>query len=130
MGAKMQKISVKYAFKNNILCCGDNLHVMRRFPEECVDLVYIDPPFFSGKNYDMVFEDEWALQAFSDTFTLTDEDKKKGLTKMDKYIAWMKPRIEQIHRVLKPTGSFYLHADWHAGHYLKVMCDKIFGENN
>jgi len=117
-----------YQFKPDILYCGDNLDVLQFFPDECVDLIYIDPPFFSGKNYDIVFGDEWALQAFDDTFKLEKDDEES--TKMEKYLNFMEVRIRELHRVLKSTGSFYLHCDYHASHYLKVLCDKIFGYNN
>jgi len=128
--SKMNKINVKYRFKNDILCCGDNLLVLRQFPDECVDLIYIDPPFFSGKNYDLVFEDEWALQAFSDTFIPTLEEKKEGITKMDKYLMWMGLRMREMYRILKPSGTFYLHCDHHASHNLKILCDTIFGNGD
>jgi len=117
-----------YKYKQDTVYCGDNLDVLREFPDVCIDLIYIDPPFFSGKQYDIVFGDEWALQAFDDTFKLDDDDEES--TKMEKYLNFMELRIREIHRVLKPTGSFYLHCDFHAGHYLKILCDKIFGINN
>jgi len=110
----------RYYFKPNTIYCGDNLKVLKTFPDECVDLIYIDPPFFSGKNYDLVFDDQFAIRAFEDTFNGS----------MESYLSFMEERIRQLHRVLKPTGSFYLHCDWHVSHYLKVLCDKIFGYNN
>ena len=103
-----------------VIYCGDNLHWMLRMPDEFVDLCYIDPPFFSQKRYEVVFRDGEEIRSF--------EDRWKG--GIENYIGWMRDRVEQIHRLLKPTGSFYLHCDWHASHYLKVMCDQIFGENN
>jgi len=110
----------RYYFKPNTIYCGDNLKVLKAFPDECVDLIYIDPPFFSGKNYDLVFGDKYAIRAFQDTF----EGKRET------YLTFMENRIRQLHRILKSTGSFYLHCDYHASHYLKVLCDKIFGINN
>jgi DNA modification methylase len=53
-----------------------------------------------------------------------------GRGELENYVDWMRVRVEEIHRLLKPTGSFYLHCDWHASHYLKVMCDEIFGQEN
>lgn len=100
--------------------CGDNLKVLRDFPDECVDLIYIDPPFFSGKNYDLVFDDKFAVRAFKDTF----EGKRET------YLSFMESRIREIHRILKLTGSFYLHCDHHANAHLRIMCDKIFGKKN
>jgi len=102
-----------------VIYCGDNLEWMRQFPDEFVDLCYIDPPFFSNKQYEIIFNDGEEIRAF--------EDRWKG--GIEHYIEWMRERVFEIHRVLKPTGSFYLHCDYHAGHHLKVMCDDIFGEN-
>ncbi|KKM93955.1 hypothetical protein LCGC14_1203250 [marine sediment metagenome] len=113
-------MELRYYFKPNTIYCGDNLKVLKSFPDECVDLIYIDPPFFSGKNYDLVFGDKYAIRAFQDTF----EGKKET------YLSFMEDRIREMHRILKPTGSFYLHCDWHANAHLRVLCDKIFGENN
>jgi DNA modification methylase len=100
--------------------CGDNLDWMKKMPDEFVDLCYIDPPFFSNKKYEVIFNDGEEIRAF--------EDRWKG--GIEHYIEWMKDRIFEIHRVLKKTGSFYLHCDWHAGHYLRVMLDEIFGYHN
>jgi DNA modification methylase len=104
----------------NKLICGDNLEVLATMEKESVDLIYIDPPFFSNRNYEIIWGDEAEIRSF--------EDRWEGDTNV--YIDWMKQRITELHKILKPTGSFYLHCDWHAGHYLKVMCDEIFGYNN
>ena len=87
---------------------------------ESVDLIYIDPPFFTNKNYEIIWGDEAEISSF--------EDRWEG--GINVYIEWMKERILELYRVLKPSGSFYLHCDWHASHYLKVMCDDVFGYNN
>jgi len=113
-------METRYHFKHDTIYCGDNLRVLKYFPDECVDLIYIDPPFFSGKNYDLVFGDKYAIRAFQDTF----EGKKET------YLSFMEDRIRHLHRILKPTGSFYLHCDHHASHYLKVICDAIFNKEN
>ncbi len=113
-------METKYHFKPNTIYCGDNLRVLKYFPDECVDLIYIDPPFFSGKNYDLVFGDKYAIRAFEDTF----EGKKET------YLSFMEDRIREMHRLLKPTGSFYLHCDYHANAHLRIICDKIFGKKN
>jgi len=113
-------LKLKYVFEEDKIYCGDNLVVLKDFPSECVDLIYIDPPFFSNRNYEIVFDDGYELEAFGDRW-------KGGI---DHYIGWMRERVKELYRVLKPTGSFYLHCDKHAGHYLKVMCDEIFGYNN
>jgi DNA modification methylase len=104
----------------NVIYCGDNLDWLRKMPDECVDLVYADPPFFSNKNYEVIFDDGAEIRSFKDRW-------QGGIYH---YIGWMKERCVEIQRILKPTGSFYLHCDWHAGHYLKVMLDDVFGYNN
>jgi DNA modification methylase len=104
----------------NTIYCGDNLIWLKQFPEKCIDLIYLDPPFFSNKHYEVIFNDGEEIRSFQDRW-------KGGI---NHYIGWMKERVFELHRVLKDTGSFYLHCDWHASHYLKVMCDEIFGYNN
>ena len=106
----------RYYFKPNTIYCGDNLKILKAFPDECVDLIYIDPPFFSGKNYDLVFDDKFAIRAFQDTF--------EG--NMESYLLFMEDRIREMYRTLKSTGTFYLHCDHHANSYLKQICNKVF----
>jgi len=113
-------MTVPAYFQTNTVYCGDCRDVLRKFPEKCADLIYLDPPFFSNQTYEIIWHDGYELRAF--------EDRWKG--GVQNYVAWMVERIEQCYRVLKDTGLFYLHCDWHAGHYLKVECDKIFGYNN
>ncbi|MHC1566411.1 MAG: DNA methyltransferase, partial [Candidatus Syntropharchaeia archaeon] len=79
-----------------------------------------DPPFFSNKKYEVIWKDGYEVRAF--------EDRWKG--GIEHYVGWMEERIRECHRVLKKTGSIYLHCDWHASHYLKVMMDRVFGYNN
>ena len=100
----------------NKLIYGDNLEILATMEKESVDLIYIDPPFFSNRNYEIIWGDEAEIRSF--------EDRWEG--GINVYINWMKQRVIELHRVLKPTGSFYLHCDWHASHYLKVMCDEVF----
>ncbi len=107
-------------FETNVIYCGDNLEVLRRFPENSVDLIYADPPFFSNEQYEVIWGDGYELRAF--------EDRWKG--GIPNYIGWMELRLRECHRVLKNTGTMYLHCDWHAGHYLKVEMDKIFHYRN
>ena len=104
----------------NRLYCGDNLEILATLEKESVDLIYIDPPFFSNRHYEIIWGDEAEIRSF--------EDRWEG--GINVYIDWMKERVMELHRVLKPTGSMYLHCDWHAGHYLKVMMDGVFGYNN
>ncbi len=110
-------------FKVNAIYCGDCEDVLKKFPDKSIDLVYGDPPFFTQKNYEIIWGDGYEVRAFEDRW-------KGGKRGIYTYIEWMRPKIEQIHRVLKDTGSFYLHCDWHASHYLKVLCDEVFGYNN
>lgn len=104
----------------NRLFWGDNLHVMRQLPSESIDLIYIDPPFFSGRNYNVIFGDQNELRSFSDIW----EGGMPG------YLIWLNARLYEMKRLLKKTGSIYVHCDWHASHYIKTELDKIFGHEN
>ena len=104
----------------NRLIWGDNLHAMRTLPSESVDLIYIDPPFFSNRVYNVIWGDEHEERSFSDIW-------EGGL---DGYLIWLNARLYEMKRLLKPTGSIYVHCDWHASHYIKVEMDKIFGYEN
>src|ERR1019366_7633117 len=101
-----------------VVYCGDNLEQLAKLPDACVDLIYIDPPFNSNRNYEVFWGETKEKRAFEDRH----ENTKA-------YIDYMRPRCVQLARVLKQTGSFYYHCDWHASHYVKVMLDQIFGEN-
>jgi hypothetical protein len=101
----------------NRLFFGDNLHVMRQLPSESIDLIYIDPPFFSGRNYNVIFGDKNEVRSFSDIW----EGGMPG------YLVWLNARLWEMKRLLKPTGSICVHLDWHASHYVKIELDKIFG---
>ena len=92
---------------------------MRGFQKHCVDLIYIDPPFNSNRNYEVFWGETKEKRVFEDRHATTQA-----------YIEYMRPRCVELARVLKKTGSFYYHCDWHASHYVKVMLDQIFGENN
>lgn len=140
----------------NTLYYGDNLDVMRRhLKDESVDLVYLDPPFNSNTNYNVLFQEHDATKssaqviAFEDTWhwdqtaALTYEDALAhggrvadgmiafrtflGTNDMLAYLSMMAPRLVELRRVLKPTGSIYLHCDPTASHYLKILMDAIFG---
>lgn len=105
----------------NQLILGDCLEVMSKMESETIDLIYLDPPFFSNRNYEVIWGDKGEIRSF--------EDRWSG--GIDHYIAWLKERVTEMHRLLKPTGSIYLHCDWHADAYIRVLIlDKIFGENN
>jgi DNA modification methylase len=104
----------------NRLFFGDCLHVMRMLPSECIDLIYIDPPFFSGRNYNIIFGDKNEVRSFTDIW----EGGMPG------YLIWLNARLYEMKRLLKPTGSIYVHLDWHAAHYVKCELDRIFGYRN
>ena len=102
-----------------VIYCGDCLEQLRKLPGECVDLIYIDPPFNSNRNYEVFWGETKEKRAFEDRHASTQA-----------YIDYMRPRCVELARVLKKTGSFYYHCDWHASHYVKVMLDQIFGESS
>lgn len=101
-----------------VVYCGDNLEQLKKLPDGCVDLIYIDPPFNSNRNYEVFWGETKEKRSFDDRHASTQA-----------YIEFMRPRCVEMHRVLKKTGSFYYHCDWHASHYVKVMLDQIIGEN-
>src|SRR5438093_12749481 len=101
-----------------VIYCGDNLEQLKKLPDACVDLIYIDPPFNSNRNYEVFLGEAKEKRGFEDRHAATQA-----------YMEFMRPRCVELHRVLKRTGSFYYHCDWHASHYVKVMLDQIFGEN-
>jgi DNA modification methylase len=102
-----------------VVYCGDNLDQLRRLPDTCVDLVYIDPPFNSSRNYEVFWEERREKRAFDDRHESTKA-----------YIDFMRPRCIELARVLKENGTFYYHCDWHASHYIKVLLDQILGEGS
>ena len=137
--------------KNRTLFTGDNLDVMRGINSDSVDLIYLDPPFNSNKNYAAPVGSEAAGAAFKDTWTLSDIDlawigliaeqepalaaiiESAGLAHgkgMQSYLTMMAIRLIEMKRLLKSTGSIYLHCDSTASHYLKLVTDAIFGHQN
>ena len=104
----------------NQLILGDNLEVLRTLPTESIDLIYIDPLFFSGKNYNVIWGDTNEVRSFYDVW-------EGGI---DSYLVWLNTRLWEMRRVLKKTGSIYVHCDGHASHYIKTEMDKIFGYDN
>jgi len=105
----------------NKLILGDNLEIMRKMESETIDLIYLDPPFFSNRNYEVIWGDEGEIRSFQDRWS-------GGI---EHYIGWLKERVQEMHRILKSTGSIYLHCDWHADAYIRVqILDKIFGYQN
>ncbi len=140
----------------NALIYGDNLTVLRQYiADESVDLVYLDPPFNSNANYNVLFKDKSGadaaaqIEAFGDTWhwdqasattfhdvlrqggpaaeALMAFERLLGHNDMLAYLAMMAARLVELRRVLKPAGSIYLHCDPTASHYLKVLMDAVFG---
>ena len=138
---------------------GDNLDILKRYiKDESVDLVYLDPPFNSAQNYNAFFQEKDGtaaasqIRAFEDTWTWNQESQRVyeelilqpgkvsevmqafrtflGTNDMMAYLAMMSPRLIELQRVLKSTGSLYLHCDPTASHYLKLLCDAIMGKDN
>ena len=144
----------------NTLFYGDNLDILREYvPDESVDLIYLDPPFNSNRSYNVLFKEESGkdseaqITAFEDTWHWGDDAQETfrqlqtqasdnvanmisslrefiGANQMMAYLVMMTARLIELHRVLKPTGSIYLHCDPTASHYLKVVLDTIFGFEN
>jgi len=106
--------------ETKVIYCGDCLLKLKEIPSDSIDLIYIDPPFSSNRNY-VAFWEEQEKRHFEDRFE-----------NVSAYIDYMKPRLKELYRVLKPTGSFYYHCDWHASHYIKVLLDSdyLFGYSN
>lgn len=102
-----------------VVYCGDNLEQLAKLPDRSIDLIYIDPPFNSNRNYEVFWGETREMRSFADPHASTQA-----------YLEFMQPRCEQLARVLRLTGVFYYHCDWHACHYVKVMLDRIFGEDN
>lgn len=134
--------------KNRTIWTGDNLHILRGLADESVDLIYLDPPFNSNRNYAAPVGSEAAGAAFKDTWTLNDCDnawhgeiaeKFPAIYRaidaseftygkaMKSYLIMMAVRLIEMKRILKDTGSIYLHCDPTASHYLKVLMDAVFG---
>src|SRR6266566_8927848 len=140
----------------NTLYYGDNLDVLRRYVKnESIDLVYLDPPFNSRQDYNVLFAEKDGtrsasqIMAFEDTWEWNQESARAyeqvvegggrvaeamiafhtflGGSDMMAYLAMMAPRLIELRRVLKETGSIYLHCDPTASHYLKMLMDAVFG---
>jgi len=142
--------------KTNVLYYGDNLEILRKYiPDNSIDLVYLDPPFNSKKDYNILFkenggvESEAQIKAFTDTWHWTQTAENTyhdivtsgplkiaqligalhdtiGQNDVMAYLVMMTTRLIELHRVLKPTGSLYLHCDPTASHYLKLVLDMEF----
>ncbi len=122
--------------KSNRIHLADNLEVLRSLPDESVDLIYIDPPFNTGKRQERkrikVIRDEenGDRRGYQGKRYRTVELGTSGWNDVfDDFIAFLQPRLEEAHRVLKHHGSFFLHIDYREVHYCKVLLDGIFGRD-
>jgi site-specific DNA-methyltransferase (adenine-specific) len=106
--------------ETGVIYCDENLRRLSQFPSESIDLIYLDPPFFTNRTYEVIWGDEAEVRSF--------EDRWEGGIQV--YIDWMRERMIELQRILKPTGSLYLHCDPTASHYLKVMTDEVFGSRD
>lgn len=152
-------MSAQSAVEKNKLYYGDNLDVLRRYiPDESVDLIYLDPPFNSRQDYNVLFAEKDGarsasqITAFKDSWEWNIEAERAfievvesggrvadamrafrtllGGSDMLAYLAMMAPRLVELRRVLKSSGSIYLHCDPTASHYLKILLDSVFGVEN
>jgi site-specific DNA-methyltransferase (adenine-specific) len=142
----------------NVLYYGDNLDVLRKyFADETADLIYLDPPFNSNRDYNVLFREQSGepaqaqIKAFGDTWKWSERAyacfcescprdrlvklvqgfvETLGRNDVTAYLVMMAPRLVELHRVLKPTGSLYLHCDPTVSHYLKLILDVVFGAKN
>ena len=138
--------------KPNTLYYGDNLQWMSQWPDGQFDLIYLDPPFNSNADYNMIFGSGAQIKAYDDTWEWGEEAQRdfdqalaanaqlgmtlQGLAQimpespMMAYLCHLAPRLYEMHRLLKPTGSLYLHCDDTATHYIKIILDAVFGPKN
>ena len=106
---------------SNKLILGDNLEIMKIMESDSVDLIYLDPPFFSNRDYEVIWGDEGEVRSFQDRWA-------GGI---EHYIAWLKERVIEMYRILKPSGAIFLHCDWHANANIRCdILDKIFLHQN
>ena len=138
-------------FANKTIWTGDNLDILRGLNSECVDLIYLDPPFNSNRDYAAPVGSKAAGAAFKDTWHLSDldvawmgliADERPAVANllhtarlthgkgMQSYLTMMAVRLLEMRRVLKDTGSIYLHCDPTASHYLKLLMDAVFGQGH
>jgi len=112
---------------------ADNLSVLQSMPEACIDLIYIDPPFNTGKQQTRLHlkteqSETGDRTGFQGRRYQTVKLGSRSYTDMyDDYLAFLEPRLQQAHRVLKPHGSLYFHIDYREVHYCKVLLDQVFG---
>ncbi len=138
-------------FTNGSIWTGDNLNILRGMNDGCVDLIYLDPPFNSNRSYEAPIGSKAAGAAFKDAWTLNDIDVYEHGELADRspaahavieaahiahgksmmaYLIFMAVRLVELHRILKPTGSIYLHCDDTASNWLRALMDAVLGREN
>lgn len=103
----------------NKVMLGDCLEILNEFEEGCIDLIYVDPPFFTQKTQKKRRKDNGVEATFRDSWT-----------SLDAYLDWLRERLAACHRVLKPDGSIFVHCDWHASHRIRTILDDVLGYPN
>ena len=137
--------------KSRTIFENDNLHILRGLDTDTIDLIYLDPPFNSNRTFAAPVSSDAAGTGFKDSWTLEDLDNTSHGELAEKapelyhtisaaefshgkamkaYLIMMSIRMLEMHRILKPTGTIYLHCDDNANHYLKMMMDSIFGKGH
>ncbi|MHA1794113.1 MAG: site-specific DNA-methyltransferase [Promethearchaeota archaeon] len=124
LGKRAESIADHEKINDNSLYLGDNLLLMQYLLEqglkEKIDLIYIDPPFFTRSDFTIALSNGKRTRSYNDTW-------QNGLAQ---YLQYMYPRLKLMHELLKKTGSIYIHLDWHVVHYIKLLMDEIFGYEN
>ena len=100
--------------------CADSLEMLARVPDGSLDLVYIDPPFRTGKTQ--------RLDSRTGKQILSSHSYRDDMAR-EEYLDWLEHNLREIHRALKETGSLYLHLDWHMAAHARLLCDQVFGED-
>lgn len=120
----------------NTIYFGDNLPILQNIQSESVDLIYIDPPFNTGKDQKRTrmktvrSEDGDRVGFQGQRYKTIKTGVKAYSDSFDDYLAFLEPRLVEAHRILAPNGSFYFHNDYREVHYCKILIDKIFGRDN
>ena len=109
------------AMNNGIIYCGDCFNILSHIPNSSIGLIYLDPPFFTKRNYGKGYNDDGSFD-----FSFNDNHWNS----LNDYLKFISDKVIELHRILKDDGALYFHCDWHASHYIKVILDKVFGYEN
>lgn len=136
--ARQSALSLPTKAGTGVVVLGDNLPILRGLPKESVDLIYIDPPFNTGRSQerttlktvrsvDGACGDRTGFKG--QRYTTTETARRSFGDTFEDYLGFLEPRLREAHRVLKPTGNLYFHIDYREVHYCKVLLDGIFGRS-